>query len=66
VIVAVNGEQVELEAGATVETVLKQLAVRTTGVAVALNGDVVPRSAWSQTPLGSDDRVEVLSAAQGG
>jgi len=62
----VNGEQVDLDPGATVETVLEQLAVRAAGVAVALNGEVVARSAWSKTPICTNDRVEVLTAAQGG
>ena len=36
------------------------------GIAVALNGSVVPRSAWGQTPLHSGDSVEVVRARQGG
>ena len=36
------------------------------GVAVAVNGAVVPRSTWASAPLAEDDRVEVLTAAQGG
>jgi sulfur carrier protein len=36
------------------------------GIAVALNGEVVPRSAWEVTGLRPGDRVEVLTAAQGG
>jgi sulfur carrier protein len=36
------------------------------GVAVAVNGEVVPRTDWPATVLRGGDRVEVLSAAQGG
>ena len=36
------------------------------GVAVAVNGEVVPRSTWEATPLAEGDSVEVLTAAQGG
>jgi sulfur carrier protein len=36
------------------------------GVAVAVNGEVVPRSVWDATDLRPGDRVEVLTAAQGG
>jgi sulfur carrier protein len=36
------------------------------GIAVALNGEVVPRSAWSTTGLDPGDRLEVLGASQGG
>jgi sulfur carrier protein len=36
------------------------------GVAVAVNGEVVPRSQWAEVALRDGDRVEVLTAAQGG
>jgi sulfur carrier protein len=36
------------------------------GVAVAVNGEVVPRSQWAETVLADGDSIEVLSAAQGG
>jgi sulfur carrier protein len=36
------------------------------GIAVALNGDVVPRSRWAQTRPADGDHVEVLTAVQGG
>ncbi|MGJ9402259.1 sulfur carrier protein ThiS [Arthrobacter sp. KK5.5] len=36
------------------------------GLAVALNGTVVPRSMWGSTPLAAGDRAELLSAVQGG
>nr|WP_221376839.1 sulfur carrier protein ThiS [Actinoplanes polyasparticus] len=36
------------------------------GVAVAVNGEVVPRSTWEAMALAEGDSVEVLTAAQGG
>lgn len=36
------------------------------GVAVAINGEVVPRSAWAGRHLSPGDHVELLSAVQGG
>ncbi|SDS35988.1 sulfur carrier protein ThiS [Corynebacterium timonense] len=36
------------------------------GTAVAVDGDVVPRSAWAQTPLTEGARVDLLTAVQGG
>ena len=36
------------------------------GVAVALNGSVVPRAAWSETTLRPDDALEIVQAKQGG
>ncbi|GAA2328489.1 sulfur carrier protein ThiS [Dactylosporangium salmoneum] len=36
------------------------------GIAVALNGDVVPRTRWAETRPAEGDHVEVLTAVQGG
>lgn len=36
------------------------------GIAVAVNGEVIPRSRWYDVRLAADDRVEVLRAVGGG
>lgn len=36
------------------------------GIAVAVNDEVVPRASWPSTVLADADRVEVLTAVQGG
>jgi len=36
------------------------------GIAVALNDEVIPRSAWSDQEVRSGDRVEIVGAVQGG
>ena len=36
------------------------------GVAVALNGEVVPRSRWGEASLAAGDELEVVGARQGG
>ncbi len=65
--VVVNGEPRETVAGATVSALLTELGHPLAGgIAVAVNGAVVPRGAWSTTALGEQDRIEVLGAAQGG
>jgi sulfur carrier protein len=60
--VTVNGATQELP---EVQTVA-DLVPPQRGVAVAVNGAVVPRSTWADTALRDGDRVEVLTAAQGG
>ena len=66
--VTVNGDRRELPAGATVASVVAALAnsPEGRGVAVAVEGEVVPRAQWSSTPLGEGARVEVVVAVQGG
>jgi len=66
VTVWVNGDERDLAAPATVEALVVEIAPWRKGVAVALNGQVVPRDAWAGTWLTEGDRVEVLSAVQGG
>lgn len=61
-----NGEHRELPESCTVEDVVALLSPTRAGIAAALNGAVVPRSAWAATRLGEGDEVEVLTAAQGG
>lgn len=36
------------------------------GLAVARNGEVVPRDGWGTTALAPDDRIDVVGAVQGG
>jgi sulfur carrier protein len=65
--IRVNGESEPL-AAATLEALLAEKAVDTgqRGIAVALNGAVVPRAAWPSTPLSPGDSVEIVRARQGG
>jgi sulfur carrier protein len=64
--VVVNGERRELQGEATVADVVRSLVDAERGIAVALDGEVVPRSAWPTTRLRDGHRVEVLRAVQGG
>ncbi|MEU0516182.1 sulfur carrier protein ThiS [Streptosporangium sp. NPDC006007] len=64
--VTINGAIHELPSGATVTQAVQRLTGVRSGVAVAVNGEVVSRGAWDLTPLAEADRVEVLTAVQGG
>jgi sulfur carrier protein len=65
--IRINGQD-EVLAVATLAALLAEKAVDTgqRGIAVALNGSVVPRSAWAQTALKPGDSVEIVRARQGG
>jgi sulfur carrier protein len=65
--IRVNGEDEPLSV-ATLEALLavKEIAPGRRGVAVALNGSVVPRAHWSLTRLAGGDVVEIVLAKQGG
>ena len=66
--VIVNGQPAQVTDGQTVAELLEGLGHPPggPGIAVARNGEVVPRSAWSTTGLDEGDRLEVLGASQGG
>ena len=66
--IALNGQSSDLRAGDTVAAALIRLGLQTdaAGVAVAVDGEVVPRGDWESFALGEDARVEVLTAMQGG
>jgi thiazole synthase len=66
--IELNGDPHELPAGATlVDAVRESGAEREArGVAVALDGEVVPRAEWAARALAEGHRVEVLAAIQGG
>ena len=60
--------RVRLLPAATLAALLQEKAVDTgqRGIAVALNGAVVPRAAWAETVLRAGDSVEIVRARQGG
>jgi sulfur carrier protein len=66
-VIVVNGEPRERD-GATIVELLADLGVeaRARGVAVAVNGEIVPRAHWAHHRVDTGDRVEALSAMQGG
>lgn len=65
--VTVNGTLRQLASGTTLAELVTSLGGRSsTGVAVALNETLVPRSHWAGTALREHDRIEVLVPSQGG
>lgn len=65
--VTVNGEAHELDARASVADVVARLAEgRRAGIAVSVNGEVVPRGEWENVAVRDEDTIEVLSAIGGG
>ncbi|GLZ41554.1 sulfur carrier protein ThiS [Actinokineospora sp. NBRC 105648] len=62
----VNGAPREVADGATVAEVLAALRLPAAGIAVALDGEVVPRAEHAATPVAEGAVLEVLTAVQGG
>ena len=64
----VNGKEVEAASDLSLEDLLKQYleSGKLDGIAVAVNGEVVPKGSWGERTLRADDRLEIIRAVQGG
>jgi sulfur carrier protein len=61
-----NGEPREVDEPLTVRDLLERFDLMRGRVAVAINGEVVPRSLFRETQIQPGDRVEVIHAVGGG
>lgn len=50
----------------TVEQLLAREGITPRGIAVAINGEIVSKSAWNTTALQDSDVIEIVTAAAGG
>ncbi len=66
--IELNGKPLQLSDRATVAEAVDRAgaAAERRGIAVAVDGEVVPRSAWHSTELSDGQQVEVVGAIQGG
>jgi sulfur carrier protein len=66
--IELNGSPVELSDGATIDEAVAAAGADgdLRGVAVAVEGEVVPRAEWETTSLRDGQAVEVVRAIQGG
>lgn len=66
--IVVNGVARAVEEGATVADVIILLGhdPQGRGIAVARNGEIVPRAQWHRLPCDPGDEIELLTAVQGG
>ena len=64
--VTINGTARELAAAASVGDAVRLVTASASGVAAAVNGEVVRRACWATTQVSEGDLVEVITAVQGG
>jgi sulfur carrier protein len=66
-IIRVNGEEEPLHAQSVAGLLAqKEISTDMRGIAVAVNGRVIPRADWPNTPLSAGDAIEIVLARQGG
>jgi sulfur carrier protein len=66
VTLTLNGEPVDVPDGATLAELIAPRVASSRGVAAAVDGAVVPRGEWTSLALCGGQRVELLTAVQGG
>ncbi len=64
--VLLNGDAHQLASGSTVASLLDQLPIEPTAVAVERNRQIVPRSLHSSTVIEVGDQLEVVTIVGGG
>ncbi|ALE75836.1 hypothetical protein Ae168Ps1_2964c [Pseudonocardia sp. Ae168_Ps1] len=64
--IVLNGEEREIDDGADLVRLLADAGMPERGIAVAVDGEVVPRAARAGFVPAEGARIEVLTAVQGG
>jgi sulfur carrier protein len=64
-VIRVNGESQEFVAE-SVEEMLERLSIESRGVAVAIDGEVVRRSEWTEKRIEDGNAIEIVTAVAGG
>jgi sulfur carrier protein len=62
----INGATRELDDDTTLLALIETITGATRGSAVVVNGAVVARSEWPSFPLREGQRIELITAVQGG
>jgi sulfur carrier protein len=64
--IVINGRPRQVTEEASLAGAVLLVTAAGTGVAAAVNGEVVRRAAWESTRLAAGDEVEIVTAVQGG
>lgn len=65
--ITLNGKTTDVAANATVADVVRTIVdADASGVAVAVNDNVIPKRDWPSRRLAAGDAIEIIHAVQGG
>ena len=66
--VSINGKKQEISGNIDLLQLVESLGIDPTqsGVAIAVNCEVIPRKMWLGTCINSDSEIEIIHAVQGG
>jgi sulfur carrier protein len=66
VLITVNGQPRTSPEPLSLAELVREISDRDTGIAVAVNSEVAPRSSWAEVAVRPGDRIDVVTAVQGG
>ena len=66
IVIKLNGKKTEIQGSLSVSGLLDCLNINAPQVAVAINGEVLPRDSWAQTEIRAGDTLEIVRAVGGG
>ena len=64
--IELNGEPFHVQAGQSLDALVRQLGIGNQAVALAVNRQVVPRQQWNERLLARQDKVDIVRAIGGG
>lgn len=64
--IILNNQTIEVEAQMLSNLISQQLGEKQNGVAVAVNGQVVPKAVWTERIVNENDEILIIKATQGG
>jgi len=67
--VVINGQRrvfEQLSGGCFMDRVVDELGLKGDRLAVERNGEIVPRTEWTRTPVADEDKLEVVHFVGGG
>jgi len=64
--IVLNGETKALPAEQSIAELCKQIGAPASGIAVALNYELIPRAQYEKVVLRANDKVEIIIATAGG
>ncbi len=62
----VNNQSQSISENSSILILLEQLNIVTSGIAIAINNEVVPKEKWNTIHLKQEDQVTIIQATQGG
>ena len=64
--IQLNGQVREFEEPLTLQEILNRFEIQPHAIAVAVNGEIIPRSEMNLYRISAGDRIEVVHAVAGG